>query len=145
MAAGFLAATTAGGDGFFAADAAGGEPGTWIKKVPIFYSMGNLISNQRAETLEGYTASAEYTEQGIIACVDLDYDITTGEISGVDIKCIPTWVEKYRKDGKNAYFVIPLTEGYENNEDLIASGHKARADKAVKDTTELLGEEYIYK
>lgn len=127
------------------ADSASGEPGTWIKKVPIFYSMGNLISNQRAETLEGYTASAEYTEQGIIACVDLDYDITTGEISGVDIKCIPTWVEKYRKDGKNAYFVIPLTEGYEDNEDLVASGHKARADKAVKDTTELLGEEYIYK
>ncbi len=121
------------------------KPEQWTKRVPVFYSMGNIISNQRAETLKGYTPSAEYTEQGIIACVDLDYDTVTGEISGVDIKCIPTWVEKYRKSGKNAYYVIPLTEGYEENEDLVASGHKARADKTLADTKELLGEEYIYK
>jgi hypothetical protein len=38
------------------------------RKVPVFYSLGNFISNQRAETLNN-----RYTEQEIIAEVRLEY------------------------------------------------------------------------
>ena len=29
------------------------KPTFWTKKVPVFYSMGNLVSNQRVETMSG--------------------------------------------------------------------------------------------
>lgn len=120
------------------------KPEYWTKVVPVFYSMGNFISNQRQETLSDYTANAKYTEQGMIACVELDYNPETQEISNVDIKCIPTWVEKYNKDGKTRYFIIPLVDDYENNPELKASGHLTRAKNARQDVIDLVGQQYIY-
>jgi len=108
------------------------------RKVPVFYSMGNLISNQRTETLDN-----RYTEQGIIAEVNLEYRKSTGEILTEQVDAVPVWVDKYRHDGKDVYAVVPLDDQLSENTDLAQSGHLARAEQALSDIKELLGEEYI--
>lgn len=112
------------------------------KQVPVFYSMGNFISNQRVETLgDGY----KYTEQGIIAQVDLEYMKSTGEILSMNTNVIPTWVDKYRQNGKDVYSIIPLDDQLESNDTLAASGHLSRAKQALEDVKALIGEENLYK
>jgi len=108
------------------------------KEVPVFYSMGNFISNQRAETLDN-----RYTEQGMIAEVNLEYMKSTKQVLTVQMKAVPTWVDKYKSDGKDVYTIVPLDSEMENNPSLAASGHLSRGKQALEDVKELLGEEYI--
>ena len=112
------------------------------KIVPCFYSMGNFVSNQRQETLQNH-----YTEQGMVACINFTYVVETGEIKDLEYGCIPTWVEKYTNSaGKVKYFVIPLVGDFENNPELIASGHVKRAQQALEDIKKLIGgEELIWQ
>ncbi len=115
-------------------------PTTRIRRVPVFYSMGNFISNQRQETLDN-----RYTEQGMIASVRLTYDLDAGYITEVRPEFIPTWVEKYNKGGKTRYAVIPLVGDYPENPELLASGHGARAEEALTDMIDLIGGKYLYR
>lgn len=108
------------------------------RKVPVFYSLGNFISNQRAETLNN-----RYTEQEIIAEVRLEYMKSTKEIISVEMAAIPLWVERYKKNGKYVYYVIPLDHTMRENPALLESGHLPRAEQALEDLTKLLGQEYI--
>lgn len=108
------------------------------KKVPVFYSMGNFISNQRMETLDN-----RYTEQGIIAEVRLEYMKSSGKILSIAMDAVPTWVDKYRKGGKDVYTIVPLDEEMEANPSLAESGHLSRAKQALEDIRTLLGEENI--
>ncbi len=108
--------------------------------VPVFYSMGNFISNQREETLDN-----RYTEQGMIASVNLTYVVETGEIKDVETRFIPTWVEKYNKNGKADYAIIPLVGDFRENPDLLASGHVNRAQQALDDMIDLIGGAYLYQ
>jgi poly-gamma-glutamate synthesis protein (capsule biosynthesis protein) len=107
-------------------------------KVPVFYSMGNFISNQRTETLDN-----RYTEQGIIAQVHLEYMKSTKQVLSVTMDAIPVWVDKYKKGGKDVYTIVPLDKDLGQNPSLAESGHLARAEQALTDVTELLGAEYI--
>ncbi len=122
-----------------------GLTGVPQRKVPVFYSMGNFVSNQRSETLAStYGAdTARRTEEGMIACVDLDWSAATGEILGQKTSCIPTWVEKYVRNGKTVYYIIPLVQDWESNTELLASGHLDRARKALAEAEEIVGGEYI--
>jgi len=103
------------------------------KRVPVFYSMGNFISNQRKETLNNH-----YTEIGIIAQVGLVFDVEERKITSISMSAIPTWVEKYRTGGRDIYAVIPLDDDLEQNETLAASGHLARAKKALEEANGIL-------
>ena len=94
----------------------------YYDRVPVFYSLGNYISNQRAETLAN-----KYTETGAMARVTFTYDRGNKEIVGVKAEAVPTWVEKYYKDGRDNYYIIPLDESVSDNPELSASGHLARA------------------
>jgi poly-gamma-glutamate capsule biosynthesis protein CapA/YwtB (metallophosphatase superfamily) len=69
----------------------------------VIYSLGNFISNQ----------FGDYKEYGVIfkvrvkkTYVEPDQAIT--EVIAIDP--IPTWVHKYRKDGKSMYRVLPVEE-----------------------------------
>lgn len=104
------------------------------RKIPVYYSLGNLISNQRRETLDN-----KYTEQGAIARVDISIIPETGEICGVEMAVTPTWVEKYTENGRVKYYVIPLDENMESNAALAASGHLSRATDAKEIADGLLG------
>ena len=103
------------------------------KKVPVFYSMGNFISNQREETVQN-----RYTEQGMIARVELEYKVGTGEMLSVKMSYTPTWVDKYKRNGKNVYEVIPLDEEMETNPALMESGHLSKAIQALEDINGIL-------
>ncbi len=110
------------------------------KEIPVFYSMGNFLSNQRSETLDN-----RYTEQGMMARVDLTYDKKEKKLTITSVKGMGTWMEKYRAAGRDVYVVIPLAENYKENETLAASGHLGRATQALSDITETLGEDHIWK
>ena len=115
------------------------------KQVPVFYSLGNFISNQRTETM-GDTKNKVHTEEGLIANIELSYDHSSGEISFDDISAIPCWVEKYTKSGtaNPNYWIIPLIDGYKDNPELKASGHMSRADQALANVTKIVGEDFIW-
>ncbi len=74
-------------------------------KTYCIYSVGNALSNQRAETLS--TRNAQYTEDGMIFGVEFEkWSDGTARIR--DIHIIPTWVSKRYSGGKNVYRIIPL-------------------------------------
>lgn len=108
------------------------------RKVPVFYSMGNFISNQRTETLDN-----RYTEQGIIAEVQLEYMKSTKQVLSVNMDAVPLWVDKYNRNGKDVYTIVPLDDTLPENPSLAESGHLSRAEQALSDIRDLLGDEYI--
>jgi poly-gamma-glutamate synthesis protein (capsule biosynthesis protein) len=110
------------------------------EQVPVFYSMGNFLSNQRAETL-----SNRYTEQGMIARVNIKYDRATGKAALVRADAMKTWLDKYRSGGKDVYAIVPLDESVEGNEALKASGHLHRALQASDDAEAAIGRDYVWK
>lgn len=103
------------------------------KTVPVFYSMGNFISNQRTETLDN-----RYTEEGILAQVKIQYMKSENKVTDIQMSAIPTWVEKYSSGGKPIYEIIPLDENLNNNDTLAASGHLIRAKQALEDANGIL-------
>lgn len=121
------------------------RPASWTKQVPVYWSMGNFISNQRTETLAGTygTDSARRTEQGMIACVNLTYNKANGNIKINEQDCIPTWVDKYTENGKVQYRIIPLIGDLSANPTLKTSGHLTRAKSALEEITNFLGAEYV--
>lgn len=115
------------------------------KEIPVYYSLGNFISNQRTETM-GDTKNKVHTEEGLIANIELSYNHATGEVTFDDISAIPCWVEKYTKSGASnpGYWIIPLIDGYKDNPELKASGHMSRADQALSNIKTIVGEDYIW-
>ena len=107
------------------------------RDVPVFYSMGNFISNQRYETLN----QNRYTEQGMMAQVTVEVLPGTGEIVEETVQVIPTWVDRYGSPYR--YAIIPLDSDLQTNPVLAASGHLGRAQQALQDVTELIGAEYL--
>jgi len=71
----------------------------------IVYSLGNLISNQRRETLGN-----SYTEDGLIVSIDINKDSYDGNAYISSVKCIPTWVNKYSDNNKFVYEVVPIED-----------------------------------
>ncbi len=103
------------------------------KNVPVFYGLGNFISNQRLETVQD-----RYTEQGMIARVEFEYMVGTGDMVSVKMSYTPTWVDKYKRNGRNVYEVIPLDEEMETNPALMESGHLSKAKQALEDINGIL-------
>lgn len=82
------------------------------EQVPVFYSQGNFISDQRKETVDDI-----YTEQGIIAKVT--FRVEKGKNPQVlKADAIPTWVNKKFINNKYFYEVIPVQEALTAHEDL---------------------------
>lgn len=116
------------------------------KNVPVFYSMGNFVSNQRTESLSGtYGAgTAARTEQELIACIDINFCITDRTFTIDRTSVIPLWVDREKmSSGKYTYGVIPLVEGFESNEMLVRTGHVKRAQDALAAMKSLIGEEFM--
>lgn len=103
------------------------------KKVPVFFSMGNLVSNQRRETL-GNSLNSKHTETGILANVNLSYMKSEKKILDISMSAIPTWVDKYGSSSRPIYEIIPLDEDLTTNETLQVSGHLSRAQQALEDS-----------
>ncbi len=112
------------------------------KNVPVFYSMGNFISNQRSESLG---ESRRNTEDGMIAEVSFEITRTGDEISKIEMTratALPTWVNRYKSGGKWAYEIVPLDSNYGSNKSLQVSGNTYRADKSIVDSINVIGANY---
>ena len=79
-------------------------------KTLVIYSLGNFISNQRRELL-----GTPFTEDGLM--VNIEITKNNGKAFVSKVNCIPTWVNKYNKENKTIYEVIPITTN-ENFESL---------------------------
>ncbi len=113
------------------------QEAVYIDDVPVFFSLGNFISNQRCETLGG--EQYKYTETGAIGNVSVEFDRASGEVLGTSMSAVPTWVDKhYEADGTLRYTIIPLDENLSDNEILAVSGYLKRAEGALEDANGLL-------
>lgn len=112
---------------------------TDARKVPVFYSLGNFISNQRQETLDN-----RYTEQGMLAGVELVWDAQNQRISDISMNVLPVWVDRYKVGGTQNYRLIPLDGDMEQNEALGVSGHLQRAKQALEDVRALIGNQFLH-
>ena len=70
----------------------------------IIYSMGNLLSNQRIETMSG-VLNSQWTERGVIMQVDIEKKDGKTVITGLTPH--PTWVQI-----ENGKYQVLLTEEY---------------------------------
>lgn len=108
------------------------------KVVPVFYSMGNFLSNQRADTVNN-----RYAEQGAIARAKIYFK--GDKIENIEADIIPTWVNKYNLRGKINYAIIPLDKNFDKNPAILASGNINKARQALNDQIELFGQDKILK
>lgn len=96
------------------------------------YSMGNFISAQRAP----------YKDSGIILNLKLEKDLASGDIRLIGADYIPTWVHRYRANGKNMYRVVPVEKAireYEQGRDRkIRAVDYQRLKQVWQETTSLL-------
>lgn len=74
-----------------------GEGGE-IRKAVAIYSMGNFISNQRGN----------YKDLGVIFEVNLQKNFPEETVEIVEVEALPTWVHRYRQNGKWIFRVLPL-------------------------------------
>lgn len=112
--------------------------------VPVYFSLGNLISNQRRETLPT-TPNNINTEEALLARVTITYNKTKGAVESVTGDALPCWLDKYTAGGAVHYALIPLDASFETNEALLESGHLPLAKDALERMTEIVGKEYIAK
>ncbi|MBO4818648.1 MAG: CapA family protein, partial [Firmicutes bacterium] len=114
------------------------------RQVPVYYSMGNYISNQRYETMDWTPADDPYaSEQEIMAYLEISYNRTKGKVSFTKISALPLYVDKYW--GSNVeYRIYPVTGDYESIAELQNSGNAWRATQARNTITGILGAQYIY-
>jgi poly-gamma-glutamate synthesis protein (capsule biosynthesis protein) len=104
------------------------------------YSVGNAISNQRADTLANTTRNAQYTEDGMIFGVVFQ-KWNDGRVEVGQINILPTWVNKEYKGGKNVYTIVPLDTAIEawNGYDVTAVSNTY---KSYSRTMSIIGEGY---
>ena len=96
----------------------------------IIYSMGNFLSNQRKETLNN-----SYTEDGVMVNLEIEKDFKSGDTIIKNINYIPTWVHRYREDGKLIYEILPVDDILDGKLDIAVSDTvKSRIEKSFQDT-----------
>lgn len=110
----------------------------------IVYSMGNFISNQRMETMEGVN-NYQWTERGVLVDVTFEKkgDKTTIQTAAVH----PSWVNRvengrYAPDGGpyyryQTYILEDFIEGGKHR-DLLDEATKARVDTAYQETKDFM-------
>ncbi|MCL1917986.1 MAG: CapA family protein [Peptococcaceae bacterium] len=89
-------------------------------KTPVYYSLGNFISNQRVETLNNIN-----TEHGLIAQITLRHH-SDGRNEILNSSYIATWVNK-KTGAKTLYEIIPVAQALD---DLNAFPNLVPADRS---------------
>lgn len=106
------------------------------REVPVFYALGNLLSNQRIETVP---QGGRYVEEGYMVTLDLTFDGESHALTARTTTLTPYWVDKYKTGGKLHYAIVPLTDGFEQSPILAESGHLSKARQALEDLQEIPG------
>lgn len=106
----------------------------------ILYSMGNFLSNQRKETLNGDIR----TEQGVAVEVNLMLDPNTGEKELVSTKEHPLWVRRTSVNDDIRLHEVVLAEEYKpggSKASEISESQQKRAEQAYDMTRKTLEKE----
>ncbi|MDR1961064.1 MAG: hypothetical protein LBQ16_02135, partial [Gracilibacteraceae bacterium] len=104
-------------------------------RMPVFYSLGNFISDQRLETLDDI-----HTEQGMIAWLKLRCG-ADGRVEVVEAWYEATWVmKKFHSDGRRIYEIIPSAQALAAPEDypLLNEADFERIRAGVRQTAEII-------
>ncbi|NLC03003.1 MAG: CapA family protein [Tissierellia bacterium] len=100
----------------------------------IIYSMGNFLSNQSLESMGN-----SFTEDGLMVKLNIEKNFTKDEIQIKEVEYIPTWVYKYKSDGKFHYEIIPVEEVIKGQLELeLTEGRYNRIEKSFKDTIDTI-------
>lgn len=99
-----------------------------LKKF-IIYSMGNLLSNQRIETLPGIQ-NVKWTERGVIIEMQISKENNQTKIDFVELH--PTWVLKRFVNGAAKHTVL-MTKDYLNNTNELTANEKQRVINTHKE------------
>lgn len=106
----------------------------------IIYSMGNFLSNQRMETMQG-VPNFQWTERGVLVDVTLEKKDGVTRIQTAQVH--PTWVSRVPKEGTDLFTYQTLVL-----EDFIEGGAyryqldeqtQARIDLAYQEVTDFMG------
>ncbi len=96
----------------------------------ISYSMGNFLSNQRKSSMGN-----SYTEDGIMINLEIEKSSLTENTKIVSIDYIPTWLYRYRKDGKLLYEILPVEDALNGSLGIqLDDSIKIRLKKSLEDT-----------
>ena len=102
--------------------------------------MGNFISDQRLETLDKIE-----TERGVMLEIELTKNFTYNESKVGKVTPHPTWVNKYQKEGRSYYEVIPTKDYLDGtitpytpngSKERIQSAHDAVYNRITNSITE---------
>lgn len=106
----------------------------------VVYSMGNLISNQREETLRNYTANAQYTEDGLMVHATFQKSSLTKEIERTSVEYTPLWVHRSSAGNGFHYEVLPVAETIENFEafNITTDALRNRIRRSLERTREMV-------
>lgn len=113
------------------------------KNTLVAYAMGNLISNQREETLPSYKNRA-YTENSVLLYVTVKKDFDKNEIKIEKAEYIPLWVNKYKKGGRNVFEIVPCSPALKSpeNYNIVTQQQKARVERSFNATTHNVTSKY---
>lgn len=105
------------------------------KDIPVVYSMGNLLSNQRYETM-----GVSYTEDGLLVSINIVKKGDTGEIIIEPIIPIPTWVNRWSAgSGKYNYRILPSKDVLSGRLELeLSTETTLRIQKSLGDVMDVL-------
>jgi len=101
------------------------------RAVPVFYSMGNFLSNQRRDTVDNPS-----TEDGLIAIAEFDVPADGGRASLASAHAVPTWVLKTEPPALS-FRIVPIA-GEPSSGEAFA-GIRREAAESLGRTTRALG------
>ncbi|RJP70012.1 MAG: CapA family protein [Ignavibacteriales bacterium] len=105
------------------------NPNSKLDSTFVAFSLGNFISNQRER----------YKDAGVILNLQLEKNITQEKLSYKDISFIPTWVFKGFAEGKNQYFILPVTsEVSDSTFSFLSINDRNKMAQAFNDTKQIL-------
>lgn len=103
----------------------------------IIYSMGNFFSNQRKDTMGN-----AFTEDGVMVEVDIEKDMTNDQTKIKAINFLPTWIDKYRENGKDNYRILSTRDVLDGKLEIkLSDSIKNRIQKSQNDSIETLNYE----
>ena len=101
------------------------------------YSAGNAVSNQRQERMD--SCPSGHTEDGLLFSFTLKKTKDGVSLDNLDI--IPTWVDKFLKNGSYRYTIYPLENENDGTEKFGLTGTAAtKSVKSYKRTVEIIAE-----
>ena len=98
------------------------------REVFVAYSLGNFISNQRDR----------YRDSGVIVNITITKEGNKTIIE--DVKYIPTWVRKFKQDGKVQYSILPVEEFIDSP---LPTPDLNRLRAVWKETKDIIGNEIM--